>query len=222
MQCAHCQSRLPAKAKFCPHCGIAISARIHVETNQDIGTVEGKVVGNILGDKEKPASLHSTSTQKVNRVQPGGTVIGTTVGEHAQIGGERHYGNIIQGDNIEIGNVTKSTGVGIGKNAQGRVNQGVLPEEIVDAFANLLELARDMPEGTERKTAQSTLENLESEAAKGEQADESKVDGWFSSLAQLAPDIWEVAIDTFINPLKGLSTVFKKVAERGRLNKKGG
>jgi hypothetical protein len=35
-------------------------------------------------------------------------------------------------------------------------------------------------------------------------------------LAIIASDIWEVAIDTFINPIKGLGTIFQKVARRAK------
>jgi hypothetical protein len=75
------------------------------------------------------------------------------------------------------------------------------------------------PDGPEKTMAQTAVQGLQGEAAKGEQADESKVQKWFTFLAGMAPDIRNVAVDTFTNPIKGLSTVFKKVAERAKAEK---
>ena len=75
------------------------------------------------------------------------------------------------------------------------------------------------PESPEKTLAQTAVQGLETEAAKGEDADEGKVQTWFDHLGNMAPDIFEVAVDTFTNPIKGISTVFKKVAERAKAEK---
>ena len=63
---------------------------------------------------------------------------------------------------------------------------------------------------------ESTISWLEKEAKKGDEADEKKVQRWFSFLAEAAPDIWDVAVTTFANPIAGIGTVFQKVAKRAK------
>ena len=36
------------------------------------------------------------------------------------------------------------------------------------------------------------------------------------TLALMAPDIWDVAVATFTNPILGISTVVKKIAEKAK------
>ena len=73
-----------------------------------------------------------------------------------------------------------------------------------------------------KRVAESAIETLEAEARKGEQADESTVRKWMNFLAETAPDAWDVAIDFFINPIRGVGTVFKKIAERAKLEREKG
>jgi hypothetical protein len=73
-----------------------------------------------------------------------------------------------------------------------------------------------MPDGVEKEEAQETLTKLEAEAKKGENADENRVRRWMNFLAETAPDVWEVAVATFIHPIAGVSLVFKKIAERAK------
>jgi hypothetical protein len=51
---------------------------------------------------------------------------------------------------------------------------------------------------------------------KGELADRRNVQQWFGFLASTAPDIFEVAVATFVNPIKGISKVFMKIAEKAQ------
>jgi hypothetical protein len=42
---------------------------------------------------------------------------------------------------------------------------------------------------------------------------------WFEFLAETSADAWEVAVNTFISPVAGVGTVFKKIAERAKAEK---
>jgi len=42
------------------------------------------------------------------------------------------------------------------------------------------------------------------------------VNKWINFLAEIAPDVWEVAIDTLSNPIKGIGTAFIKVAGKAK------
>ena len=213
MKCPKCDNELPQNAKFCPECGTAVPAETELKVTQEIKKVKGDVVGTALDDEALPANLKSSTTQKVESVEKGGTVVGTVVGKDAQVGGQRQYG-----DNINVGDISNASDIAVGKNIQ-IVKQGASAEEIAKAFSSLLQAVQVMPESPEKAMVETAVQGLEEEAQKGEEADESKVQKWFTFLAQMAPDIWDVAVDTFIFPPKGISTVFKKVAERAKAEK---
>lgn len=138
--------------------------------------------------------------------------------------GPVHFGNninaqeYVQGNKYQTGNISNSTGVVLGDHAQVQIeqNQGASAEDILKIFSMLQQHVDKIPAGEEKSEAKETLDKLQAEAIKGEAAHEGRVKKYLNFLADTAPDIWEVAVDTFINPVKGLSTVFRKVAERAK------
>jgi len=212
MQCPNRKSKVSKKAKFCPSCGKPITVDTNISVKQEVGKVKGTVVGQALDGDKLPAK--STTTQKIDSVEKGGVVVGTSIGDEQQIGGQRQYG-----DSIHVGDIKDSSNVAIGKGNRISVTNGISAEEIAKAFAPLLQAVQAKPESPEKALAQTAIQGLEAEAAKGEDADEGKVQTWFDHLGNMAPDILEVAVDTFTNPIKGISTVFKKVAERAKAEK---
>lgn len=118
---------------------------------------------------------------------------------------------------INVGDITGSTGVAVGHGAQATVTQvGATGDEIAKAFAAITARVNALPPGPAKEDAADAVKKLEGEARKGDQADESRVHRWFTFLAQTAPDAWEVAVDTFINPVKGVSTLFQKIAAKAK------
>lgn len=87
-------------------------------------------------------------------------------------------------------------------------------EELTNLFTRLYQKVETLPDGPDRAAARSAVQGLEVEAKQGEKADESRVSKWLTFLAQTAPDAFEVAVATFLNPIKGLGLAFQKVAER--------
>ena len=126
-------------------------------------------------------------------------------------------------DKITVGNISKSTGVAIGRGAQASVKQttGASAEEIAKAFAAISAKVNALPEGPDKTVAASAVKALQDEAQKGEKASESNVEKWFDFLAQAAPDAFEVAAATFANPIAGLGVAFKKITERAKVDKQG-
>lgn len=91
---------------------------------------------------------------------------------------------------------------------------------ILEAFAQLIEKIESMPAGPDKIIAEQAVGALKEEALKPEpEVQESKVQKWFNFLAQTAPDAFDVAIETFKNPIKGISSVFQKIAQRAREEK---
>lgn len=124
------------------------------------------------------------------------------------------------GNNVSIGGSVSGSNILTGNNNRVTIKQGASADEIAKAFSTLFQAVEAKPEGPKKTMAQAAVQELETEAAKGEKAEEGKVQEWFEVLAGMAPDIWEVAVDTFTNPIKGLSTVFKKVAEKAKAESK--
>ena len=60
------------------------------------------------------------------------------------------------------------------------------------------------------------VRKIEAEAAKGEAADQSRLERWLKTLAQMAPDIVEVMAASLAGPVAGFTLVFKKIVERAK------
>lgn len=58
------------------------------------------------------------------------------------------------------------------------------------------------------------LQQLVAESEKGDEADEGAVEDLVKNVAEVLPDVAEIAINTMINPASGLTTLVQKVAQR--------
>jgi hypothetical protein len=122
---------------------------------------------------------------------------------------------------ITVGNISGSTGLAIGHGAQVTVNQntGLASDDVARLFALLTQKVNALPEGTKKEDAQDAVKKLETEAKKADQADEGRVRRSMEFLVEVLPDAWEVTVNTLLNPLAGLNTVFKKIAERVKVER---
>jgi len=136
-----------------------------------------------------------------------------------QVYGDQVHGDRVAGDKITVGDIAGSAGIAIGRGAQATAAQGLSGDEIAQAFAALAHQVAGMPEGVDKNIARNAVQGLEEEARK-EKPDEKGIRKWLGFLADTAPDAWQVAVDTFANPIKGLSTAFIKIAERARAERK--
>src|SRR5262245_29973683 len=121
-------------------------------------------------------------------------------------------------EGIQANNVNAKA-MAVGRGAQAIVNETKGPElsdELKRAFENLAQKASALTEGPEKDIAKSAVTALETEAKLGNNAKESNVTKWLNFLAQASPDIWDVAVATFVNPITGLGLAFKKVADRAK------
>jgi hypothetical protein len=122
------------------------------------------------------------------------------------------------GDNITVGDISNATGIAVGRGASASVTQYSSGENeaIAKAFGKLYQALEEKPDTPEKVMSTQAVKGLEEEARKGEKADQENVGKWFSFLMTMLPDIGEVAINTFINPIGGLSTAFQKVAQKAK------
>jgi hypothetical protein len=129
---------------------------------------------------------------------PGSISIGGNVGPGTAIG---------SGASVKAANIA-GRDIIIGSNAQ----------DVAAAFAQLYAAiaAKPFPTETAAQEVREAVEIIEAENEKGDEANEKVVRMSFRTLAQMAPDILEVAIATFINPALGISLVVKKIAEKAK------
>jgi hypothetical protein len=93
------------------------------------------------------------------------------------------------------------------------------PAEAAQAalLAGLYQQIEQLPDSPERAKLIETLKALET---KTDTDDESGVEQMIKTVADLAPDVAEIAINTLINPASGLTTLVQKVAMRVASSKK--
>jgi hypothetical protein len=68
----------------------------------------------------------------------------------------------------------------------------------------------------EKEEIVDTVKKIETEAAKGDAANPTKIERWLKFLADAAPDILEVTAQTLVNPVAGVAEGIRKVAARLR------
>jgi hypothetical protein len=100
----------------------------------------------------------------------------------------------------------------------GTAGGGITQEEVEALFTAWAQRVEASPAvAPQVKTVvKEQLDEVKAEVVKGEKTDEKTLDRRLRTLAVMAPDIFEVAVDTFINPAKGFATIIRKVAERAR------
>ncbi|MBK8821257.1 MAG: hypothetical protein IPN58_01270 [Anaerolineales bacterium] len=85
------------------------------------------------------------------------------------------------------------------------------------ALADMYNKVAQLPDSPEKTKLIETLKVLES---KGEDADETEVEGLMQNVVEVLPDAAEIVISTLINPASGVTTLVQKVASRIASNKK--
>ena len=112
----------------------------------------------------------------------------------------------IDGNNNIVGNENVNIDLKIGSNMA----------ELTKAFETVYGAVRQVEDPVIREDAQKIVQDIEKEVQKGEEADPSRVERWLKFLAETAPDVWDVAVDTLSNPIKGIGTVIKKVIAKAK------
>lgn len=163
---------------------------------------EKPAAAEVIRQITRSLSIHGDDNIVVN-----GSINHSQVGHHnTQVdtgGGAYIGGNVIQGSG--------STFV-----ARDQINYGLPASSLERVFAPLAQAVQHLADAEARQDAQNALDKLQAEAARGEQADEGKVERWFNFLAGMSDDIREVAIATFANPVAGIALIFQKVARKAR------
>jgi hypothetical protein len=143
---------------------------------------------------------------------------GEFVGRDKIVHGDEVRGDKVGGDKITVGDISGSSGVAIGRGAQATVKQGLGGDEIARLFEAVYQQIEARPEDpdVDKEELTETVQKVQEETAKGEEANPKKVERWLSNLAEMAPDILDVTVACLTNPAAGIATVIQKVAGRAR------
>ena len=129
-------------------------------------------------------------------------------------------GDVVYGHKTTVGDVIGSKGVAIGPDAQSTVYEGVDAAKLEAAFAEILarldELETKGAASQDVADAKDEVEEIKTEAAKGEEADETFLEKRLRNIARMGPDILEVVTATLANPGAGVAMIVKKVAAKAR------
>src|SRR5436309_5250557 len=135
------------------------------------------------------------------RTQPGGidTGGGAYVGGGVQTGGD-----FIGRDQTIHGGYTRTT------------QHGLSGTEVAQLFESVYRRIEEpaAPRKADAQEVRETVQRVEREVAKGEQADTERVERWLRGLADIAPDVLEVAVNALVNPAAAVASAVRALARR--------
>lgn len=115
-----------------------------------------------------------------------------------EVHGDKVGGDKVGGDKISVGNISGGQGIAIGREARAdvRIQHGPSIDELTPLFAPLLQqVAR------ENATAVAQVKALQTEAARGEEADDEKMADLIETIAAAAPSAIEAIVNLFTNSI---------------------
>jgi hypothetical protein len=120
-------------------------------------------------------------------------------------GSSIHIGGSVSGSNIVAGNYNKIT-----------QSNGLSGDEIAKLFTIAYQKIEARPEDpqVDKEEITQTVQRIEQETVKGEEANPGKVERLLTTLSGMAPDIGEVVLASLTNPAAGIATVLRKIAEK--------
>lgn len=122
-------------------------------------------------------------------------------------GNVRIGGDVVGRDKINTTTTTTTAGV----NAAALV-------ELIKAFKEIDRKIDARPENrdVDKDELKETVNKIQEEAKKGEQANPNKIERWLKSLLGMADDIFQVTAATLTNPELGIGTAVRLIAEKAQ------
>jgi len=93
-------------------------------------------------------------------------------------------------------------------------DDGEKAEKATTAMEIMYARIAEMPESEEKQMVVEAMAKIEAEAAKGDDGDENTLEDTIKTVVGILPDAAEIAINTAINPVSGVTTLLQKVAKR--------
>jgi hypothetical protein len=152
----------------------------------------------------------------------GSTVTGGNIagGDQQNVGGDA-----VSGDKITMGDVGAGAAVAAGRGAQASVTMTTSGTDFAQVLAEWRKTmeqkidAKPDASADDKKDLKDQVEKIKTEAAKGAQADPSRLEKLINTLAPMGNDIFEVVMTTLQNPLSGIGLVLKKINDKAKVEK---
>ena len=115
------------------------------------------------------------------------------------------------------GNVDHGSVAVLGPNAKVTVTQqtGAQIVELTAMFDAVFKKIETLPAdpNVDKEEIVETVQKIQTEASKEDQANTNKLERWMTNIAQMAPDILEVMAASLAGPVSGFTAVFKKIVD---------
>ena len=100
--------------------------------------------------------------------------------------------------------------------------KGADAKELTALFEKLYQYIESRPPdpNVEKEEIIDTVQKIESEATKEEEANPMKLGRWMDNLNKMAPDIVDVILASLGGPVSGVTAILKKVADHARQQSK--
>jgi hypothetical protein len=124
------------------------------------------------------------------------------------VGGNKTVTQTAGGDIVGRDKITTTTG-------------GPATQALAEHFARIERLiaARPPDPNVEKDEIKQTVQRIQSEAQKGDEASAAKLERWLLNLGAMADDIFQVTAATLANPVLGLATTIRLIAQRAKEEK---
>lgn len=152
-------------------------------------------------------AAYQEASRDSTRINTGG---GAYIGGDVQTSGGGFVGRDsinITGDGNVMGDHSRATVI-----KQQGMDASAVAQAFEDFYAKIAQEQDLAPE--DKADVRAELEDVAAELQKGEAADESFIRRRLRNVKRMAPDIFEVVVATFANPVKGLGLVAKKIADK--------
>jgi len=160
------------------------------------------------------------SRKKETEGQSGGVNIS---GGSATAGGDiTGRDKVTHGDSQTMGDIGAGAAVAAGRGASAQVASSSDLAALLTQWRAQIEAKIDaQPDlsAEDKKDLKEQVVKIETEAAKGEQVEPSRLEKLINTLSVMGPDIFDVAVTTLANPLSGIGLVLKKIGDRAKLER---
>lgn len=189
---------------------------------------EGQTLGNLgatymaLGEMKRAIEFYEQSLEIAREIgdrRGEGNVLGSLGNAYAGLGETKRAIEFYE----QSSQVMRETGdMTISGDIVGRdkitINTGSSGTELADIFHNIHQqiYARQPDPQVKKEEIIGRIERIQQEVAKGEKANERKLERWLRDLAEMAPDIFDVTVAALTNPAVAVGMVVKKVAEKAK------
>lgn len=184
-----------------------------------VALYKGSTPGNLAdaGFMKEPPPNTAANVVQINA--GAGANVSNVAGSNNTVTQRTRTENIGRNKNtVVIGAGSTVSQVAAGEHIQQTIHQGASGSELAKAFQEIYKKVDVMPEdpNVEKGEIKSQVKLIETEAAKGADANAVKVERWLKGLKEIAPDILTVTAAALLNPAAGVAQAVALVARKVR------